>query len=179
MPVVSLSALISVLPRTPVAVHEHTAPWLRSALRPQVAVNRHTSRGVRVTGCDREAVLVTVPFDRITDERETDLERRLASLEAREAALAERVRAAQEILAAADQRDALADARDIAADRRDHDLDLAEFLAADGEYGNDWPERRAAALDRKHAKADRIAARRDRMALAQDCIEPSRPQSLH
>lgn len=61
------------------------------------------------------------------------------------------MRAAQEILAAADQRDAVAEARELAADSRDHDLDLAEFLAAD-EYGNDWPERRAAALDRKHAK---------------------------
>jgi hypothetical protein len=120
--------------------------------------------------------LVAEYLDRITDERETDLERRLAAVEAREAALAEHRRVAQEILAAADQRDARADARDLAADRIEHNLDLADFLAADGDYGNDWPERRAAALDRKHAKDDRIAARRDRMALAHDFIEPSGPQ---
>jgi hypothetical protein len=120
----------------------------------------------------------TVPLDRTTDERETDLERRLAALGAREAAFAERLRSAQEILTAADQRDALADARDRAADRREHDLDQAEFLAVDGgEYGNNWPERRAAALDRKHSKEDHEAARRDRMALAQDGIEPSGLQS--
>jgi uncharacterized protein (DUF3084 family) len=117
--------------------------------------------------------LVEEYLDRITDERAADLERRLAVLEVREAAFAERMKAAQQILAAADQRDARAEARDRAADKRVHDLDLAEFLAADGEYGNDWPERRAAALDRKHAKDDRMAARRDRMALAQDWVEPS------
>jgi len=72
----------------------------------------------------------------------------------------------------------LADSRDLDADRREHDLDLAGFLAADGEYGNAWPERRAAALDRHQAKADRIVARRDRVALAQDRAEPSRLQPL-
>ena len=96
-------------------------------------------------------------------------------LEARQTALVERRRAVQEILAAADQRDALADERDLAADGRDHNLDLAEFLAADGEYGNNWPERRDAALARKLAKDDRVAARRDRMALAQDLTDPGGP----
>jgi hypothetical protein len=59
---------------------------------------------VHATGCEWEAVLVAVSVDRITDERENDLERRLAALEAREAAFVERVRAVEEILAAADQR---------------------------------------------------------------------------
>jgi hypothetical protein len=190
MPVVSIFGHLTVLPRTPVAVHERTASWLRSAFRPQAAVTRHTCRRVRSTGGEQEASVIpvwkkssrrtavspgpgTVPLDRTTDEREADLERRLAALEAWEATFAERRRAAREILAAADQRDAVADARDLAADRREQDLDRAEFLAADGEYGNDWPERRAAAMDREHAKADRRAARRDRIALAQDCVGPS------
>jgi len=193
MPVASVLSHLSVLLRTLAAMHERTALLLRSAFRHQVTVIRHTCRRVRSTGCEHEVsvvpvwknsrrtvgspVLGTVPLGRTTDERETDLERRLAALEAREAAFADRMRAAQEILAAADQRDALADARDLAADRRAHVLDQAEFLAADGEYGNNWPERRAAALDRKYAKEDREAARRDRMALAQDRDEPSGPQS--
>jgi hypothetical protein len=118
-------------------------------------------------------VLGTVPLDPTTDERETDLGRRLAALEAWEAASAERRRAAQEILTAADERDAVADARDLAADERDHDHGLADFLAAaDGESGDNLSERRAAALDRQYAKAERRAARRDRIALAQDRIEP-------
>lgn len=189
MPVESAASHPSVLLRTPVALHERTAPLLRSGFRPQVAVTRQTCRWVRSTRCEQEASmvpgrrqrstktgvspgLVEEYLDRIVDERETDLERRLAALEAREAAFADRMRTAEEILAAADQRDADADQRDRIADRREHDLDLAEFVVADGEYGNNWPERRASALDRKQAKEDRLAARRDRMALAQDRIEP-------
>jgi hypothetical protein len=116
------------------------------------------------------ARLVAVP-DRTIDESETDVEQRMEAMKGVEAALAERTSTACEILAAADERDAVADARDLAADRREHDLDLAQFLAVGGDdYGHDWPERRAAALDRRHAKQDRIAARRDRMALAHDRV---------
>ena len=85
---------------------------------------------------------------------------------ASEAASAERRKVAQQILAAAAERDALADARDLAADKRQRDLDLAEFFAAEGDYGHNWSERRAAALDREHAKADRLAAHRDLITLA-------------
>jgi hypothetical protein len=129
-------------------------------------------RSSRKTGVS--PVLERAPLDRTTtDERETDVDRRLAALEGWEAASAERRRAAQEILTAADERDAVADARDLDADQRDHDHGLADFLAvADGEPGDNLSERRAAALDRQHAKAERRAARRDRIALAQDRIEP-------
>jgi hypothetical protein len=111
--------------------------------------------------------------DRVTHEPETDLQGRLAALAARQTACAERMRVAQEILAAADDRDALADARDLAADSRENEHDLFEFLAPGRDYGRDWPERRAAGLDRAQAKDDRKAARRDRVALVQDWVEPS------
>ncbi len=106
-------------------------------------------------------VLAAVPGDRTIGEQE------VADVKGMEAVF-ERISATREILAVAEERDAVADARDLAADRRGHDLDLAQFLAVDGDYGHDWPERRAAALDRQHAKQDRTAARRDRMALAQN-----------
>jgi hypothetical protein len=83
---------------------------------------------------------------------------------------------ATEILAAADRRDTLAEERDLAAERREEDLDLAEFLAQDGDYGHDWPQRRATALDRARAKEDRLAARRDRDALAHDLLTVVSPE---
>jgi hypothetical protein len=95
----------------------------------------------------------------------------LAVRDARELADRELTQAVQELLAAAEQRDALADARDAAAARRDQALDLAGFLAK-GDYGNDWPLRRGAALDRERAKDDRAAARRDRIALGSALLEP-------
>jgi uncharacterized protein (DUF3084 family) len=112
----------------------------------------------------------------VAEEHETDRERQLAAFQAREVGCAERMRAAREVMAAADLRDARADARDRDADKRDHDIDLAQFLAADGEYGKDWPERRAAALDRQQARDDRVAARRDRIALARNWVEPGAGQ---
>lgn len=96
----------------------------------------------------------------------TDVRQELATSLGPEAAPAVRVRSAVEILAAADERDALADARDLTADSRERDLDLARFLAVDADYGRNWPERRAAALDRERSKQDRAAARRDRLSLA-------------
>jgi hypothetical protein len=116
-------------------------------------------------------VLVAVSGDRFAYEPETDLVGRLTA--ARETAFAERMRVAQEILAAAAYRDARADARDLAAERRENEHDLLEFLAPGGDYGRDWPERRAPCLDREQAKDDRKAARRDRLALAQDWGESS------
>jgi hypothetical protein len=110
------------------------------------------------------ARLVAVP-DRTIDESETDVEQRMEAMKGVEAALAERTSTACEILAAADERDAVADARDLAADRREHDLDLAQFLAVDGDYGHDWPERRAAALARAaHGQ------RHDNALLGHGCI---------
>ena len=178
---------LAVLPRTPVVVHQCTKPWLRSGLRSQDS-SRFPSgapimraRGV-VPASKKQwsswrtvvsPVLVPVSGDRVTYEPETDLEGRLAALAARETVFAERMRFAQEILAAADARDALADARDLAADRRENEHDLLEFLAPGGDYGRDWPDRRAAGLDREQAKDDRKAARRDRVALAQDWVESS------
>lgn len=112
-------------------------------------------------------VQVRVPHDPLVDEREAaDLKQMLAAQSLRYAAFVEGLKAAEEILAAADERDALADARDVAADKREHDLDLAALLAASGDYGGDWPARRAASLDREHAKQDRIAARLDLRAMA-------------
>src|SRR3954447_16760179 len=84
-----------------------------------------------------------------------------------EAALDEGMKVAARILAAADARDALAAGRDAAADERDRDIDLAELLGRVGDYGSDWPARRAAALDREAAKQDRIAARRDLAAVVE------------
>lgn len=105
-------------------------------------------------------------------EREADLARREADVEAREAALAARVEATQEILTAADQRDVVSDARDVEAEHREQDLDLAEMLASDDEYGEHWPERRNAGLDRGHSKGNRAASHDDRIALTEDQVEP-------
>ncbi len=103
--------------------------------------------------------------------READVARREAAVAAREAALAERLAAAPELLAAADERDAVSDARDVAANKRGHDLDLAEMLASEAEYGQRWPERRDAALDRGHAKEDRTSSHHDRTALTEGDVE--------
>jgi hypothetical protein len=92
-----------------------------------------------------------------------------------EAALDEGMKVAARILAAADARDALAAGRDAAADERDRDIDLAELLGRVGDYGSDWPARRAAALDREAAKRDRIAARDDLIALADQFVVRERP----
>ena len=84
-----------------------------------------------------------------------------------------------EIVAAADERDALADARDLSAEQHEHGLDLAHFLAAEADdYGYDWPERRAAALDREHARQDRIAARGDLTALVRMFAQTAEPAGL-
>lgn len=104
-------------------------------------------------------------------QREADLARREADVEAREAALASRMEAAQEILTSADERDAIADARDVAAEHREQDLDLAEMLASEAEYGEHWPERRNAGLDRGHSKGNRAASHDDRIALTEDPVE--------
>src|SRR5947209_6525066 len=84
------------------------------------------------------------------ERREADLGRREADLGRREADHAERMNAAGAILAAADERDATADSRDAAAEKRENDLDRAEMLDPKSDYGAHWPERRHAALDRKH-----------------------------
>jgi len=98
---------------------------------------------------------------------------------AREAGRADRTEAAHEILEAADQRDVDADARDAAAEKRENDLDLARTLAPrdDVGYGDDGPERRNAALDRRSSKADRAASHDDRIQLAEgaDADDPDRP----
>ena len=75
------------------------------------------------------------------------------------------------ILGAAEERDAASDACDASAERRDRELDLAEMLAVVGTYGDRWPERRAAVLDRQHARDDRAASREDRLALARILVE--------
>lgn len=103
------------------------------------------------------------------DEHEADLARREADLMAREAALSERLTAAQSILDAADARDARADIRDDSADQRENDFDREQMLsqAGSGEYGDDWPQRRNAGLDRAHAKGDRAASHDDRVLLTE------------
>ena len=60
--------------------------------------------------------------------------------------------AAGEVLAAADDRDAKADARDNAAIGRENALDLEDFLGREEGYGERWPERLAADLDREHSR---------------------------
>jgi hypothetical protein len=109
--------------------------------------------------------------------READLDRREAAVAAREAALARRTEAAHGVLAAADERDAVADARDVAADRREMELDRAQLLAPpDGRrYGDDWPERRAAGLDREFSKDDRQASHVDRITLTEGLDAPDAP----
>jgi hypothetical protein len=42
----------------------------------------------------------------------------------------------------------------------------------DSDYGEHWPERQNAALEREHAKNDRAASRDDRVALAEDDEDP-------
>ena len=123
--------------------------------------------------------VATRPGSPFSDEGETDIQQRLATLEALEAVCVEGMRAAAEIVAAADERDALADARDLSAEQHEHGLDLAHFLAAeDDDYGYDWPERRAAALDREHARQDRIAARGDLTALVRMFAQTAEPAEL-
>jgi hypothetical protein len=55
-------------------------------------------------------------------------------------------------------------------------LDLAEMLDAGSSYGEQWSQRRAAALDRQQARDDRAASREDRIALARD-LDGSPPGS--
>jgi uncharacterized protein (DUF3084 family) len=110
--------------------------------------------------------------DAIAGDRKAELDRREAALEAREAALTDRMDAATDILAAADRRDAIADARNLAAENRENDLTRAEFIAPDEKFGNHWPERREAGLDREHATSDRAASHDDRIALTRDGDEP-------
>ena len=93
------------------------------------------------------------------NDREADPSRRKAEVAAREADLAKRLQAAQTLLAAAD--------------KRERDLDLSELLAPPDQpgYGDDWPERRNAGLDRAHAKEDRTASHDDRVALTEGRAE--------
>jgi hypothetical protein len=96
---------------------------------------------------------------------------------ARDAAHADRIDAAREIVTAADMRDAASVARDVAAEERENDLDRAEMLNPDIQYGAHWPERRNAGLDRGHAKNDRTASHGDRLALTEDDIEHDTAQT--
>jgi hypothetical protein len=120
---------------------------------------------------DREAELAR---------READLGRREAAVTAREHALAERMEAAEAILAAADERDARADLRDATADQRERELDRARLLDQTDAvgYGGDWPERRAAGLDRMHSKEDRAASHDDRIQLTEGPEEPEEPEDV-
>jgi len=110
--------------------------------------------------------------DQVAGARGAELDGREAALEAREAALADRMEAATDILAAADRRDAIADARNLAAENRENDLAREELIASDEKYGNHWPERREAGLDREHATSDRAASHDDRIALTRHPDEP-------
>jgi hypothetical protein len=102
--------------------------------------------------------------------RERDLDRREDAIRAREASLERRMEAAEEILAAADERDAAGNARDESAVRRETETDLARLLAPPEtfRYGDDWPARRGAGLDRFHSKEDREASHDDRVHLTQE-----------
>jgi hypothetical protein len=104
--------------------------------------------------------------------RDATLTRREERVEAREAALAARTAEVHRILVAADERDAVSDALDASADERDRELDLAEMLDTESNYGAHWSQRRAAALDRRRAKHDRAASREDRMALIRGLVGP-------
>ena len=110
--------------------------------------------------------------ERTLEDRAAELDRREAALAEREEALATRMKAAGEIVDAADRRDAVAEARDSGADTRERQMDRAEFTAPGDkhgdQYGQDLPQRRAAALDREHAKGDRSASQDDRIALTED-----------
>src|SRR6476620_8501172 len=60
--------------------------------------------------------------------------------------------------------------RDLAAERHERELNLAQFRTGDDvDYGDDWPERRAAALDRAPhwgvIRADRRPGRRGHATL--------------
>ena len=103
--------------------------------------------------------------------RETAVEARETAVEARDAAHADRKDAARGIGTAADERDVASGARDAAAERRENDLDRAEMLDTESEYGAHWPERRNASLDRGHAKDDRRASHEDRLALTENDAE--------
>ena len=130
-----------------------------------------------------------VRAERNIAQREADLDLRASALVAREATLAEREAAvtveeealverhqlAHEIINAAAQRDAISDSRDVGGDTREQNLDRANFLATGNTYGDDWPLRRGAALDREHAKGDRNASRDDRVALTEDSDGPKAP----
>lgn len=98
-------------------------------------------------------------------ERETAVDERETAVDAREVAQDERMDAAQKIRIAADERDLVSGARDVAADKRENELDRADMLNVQGDYGAHWPERRNAGSDRAHAKDDRNASHADRIAL--------------
>jgi len=110
--------------------------------------------------------------EQTAEDREAELYRREAAMAEREDALAMRMEAAGEIVDAADRRDAVSEARDSGAEIREGQKDRAEFTAStdkhDDQYGDQLPQRRAAALDREHAKGDRTASQDDRIALTQD-----------
>ena len=141
-------------------------PELRSCLRVQAAGNgRHASR-VELALSSHD--MSTRPWlTCMMVKGEHDLERREAEVAAREAALAERMEASDAILGAASERDASGDARDAAAEKREKETDLSHLLDTEPNpvYGDDWPQRRHAQLDRQHAKSDREASQDDRIAL--------------
>jgi len=115
----------------------------------------------------RPPSLGAVPDDGLVGEQGiAELRVLLAAVEAYRSAVVEGIRAAREVLAAGDLRDVAADLRDEEASKREQGRDLADLLDVTTEYGVDWPERRAATLDRERAKQDRIAARLDRWMLA-------------
>jgi uncharacterized protein (DUF3084 family) len=112
----------------------------------------------------------------VVEERETTVEARELTVEARETAQGARMQAAQGMRDAADKRDVVSGARDVAADKREHDLDQADMLNSEIDYGAHWPERRNAGIDRAHAKDDRTASHADRVAMTEgndkhDCDE--------
>ncbi len=84
---------------------------------------------------------------------------------------ATRLELAQAVLTAALARDDAADALDALADQQERDLDLAQMLsrASTAGYGDDWPARRHAMLDRERAKAERLSSREDMKALVATC----------
>jgi hypothetical protein len=121
----------------------------------------------RIRRTPSRPVRLAEPHERVTGgEDATDPKELVAALLLWDAESVEATKAAEKIMAAAEARDDLADARDLAAVEREIREDLAQMLSSDADYGHDWPERRAAALDRECAKHDRVAARLDRVALA-------------
>jgi hypothetical protein len=109
------------------------------------------------------------------EQRESDVAGREMDVWSREQALAAREDLAQALLTAARERDAAADALDAEADQRERMLDLAHMLSSanDTAYGDDWPTRRHAALDRTRAKADRSSSHQDLTALANHGARPA------